>query len=436
MTIYSSMTASVAGLNANASRLAGISDNIANSSTFGYKRLETDFHSMVVNGGGLAGGKYTAGGVSTTTARRISDAGQIVGTSNAMDISIQGKGLLPVTERSAVGKSGPLPLSLMTTGSFRADEAGIMTTATGQVLMGWPLDPDGTLPPVTRDSNTPLRAIDIAHNQFAPNRTTEVNMGVNLPSFDTVAGSPGTPIELSVEYFGNIGQTESLTVTFTPTVPATGSSNEWVMSITDSASGGAVVGEYVLTFNSSAVDGGTLLAPVVTNVGNPYVAATGSMTLNVGGGDVEFNIGQTGVIDGITQLASSFAPTNLTKNGSPVGNLVGVEIDEGGIVSAIYDTGFNRAIYQVPLGNVPNVDGLIAMSNQTYKLSADSGPIYFWNPGDGPTGTTRGFSLEGSTTDIALELTNLIQTQRAYSSNAKVIQTVDEMLQETTNIKR
>ncbi len=34
------------------------------------------------------------------------------------------------------------------------------------------------------------------------------------------------------------------------------------------------------------------------------------------------------------------------------------------------------------------------------------------------------------------ELTNLIQTQRAYSSNAKVIQTVDEMLQETTNIKR
>ena len=39
-------------------------------------------------------------------------------------------------------------------------------------------------------------------------------------------------------------------------------------------------------------------------------------------------------------------------------------------------------------------------------------------------------------TDVAAELTNLIQTQRAYSSNAKVIQTVDEMLQETTNIKR
>jgi flagellar hook protein FlgE len=31
---------------------------------------------------------------------------------------------------------------------------------------------------------------------------------------------------------------------------------------------------------------------------------------------------------------------------------------------------------------------------------------------------------------------DMIQTQRAYSSNAKVIQTLDEMMQETTNIKR
>ena len=43
---------------------------------------------------------------------------------------------------------------------------------------------------------------------------------------------------------------------------------------------------------------------------------------------------------------------------------------------------------------------------------------------------------EESATDVAAELTQLIQTQRAYSSNAKVIQTVDEMLQETTNIIR
>ena len=56
--------------------------------------------------------------------------------------------------------------------------------------------------------------------------------------------------------------------------------------------------------------------------------------------------------------------------------------------------------------------------------------------GSGPTGSIQGFARENSTTDIANELTQLIQTQRAYSSNAKIIQTVDEMLQETTNLKR
>ena len=85
---------------------------------------------------------------------------------------------------------------------------------------------------------------------------------------------------------------------------------------------------------------------------------------------------------------------------------------------------------------MPSVNGLIAMDNQTYKVSPDSGPFYLWDAGDGPTGQVVGYAREASNTDVAAELTDLIQTQRAYSSNAKVIQTVDEMLQETTNIKR
>jgi len=71
-----------------------------------------------------------------------------------------------------------------------------------------------------------------------------------------------------------------------------------------------------------------------------------------------------------------------------------------------------------------------------FCLSPDSGPLYLWDAGNGPTGSVVGYAREESTSDIAQELTQLIQTQRAYSSNAKVIQTVDEMLQETTNIKR
>ena len=85
---------------------------------------------------------------------------------------------------------------------------------------------------------------------------------------------------------------------------------------------------------------------------------------------------------------------------------------------------------------MPNPNGLIALDNQTYKVSPDSGSFYLWDAGDGPTGAMVGYAREASNTDVAAELTDLIQTQRAYSSNAKVIQTVDEMLQETANLKR
>ena len=151
---------------------------------------------------------------------------------------------------------------------------------------------------------------------------------------------------------------------------------------------------------------------------------------------MKVSIGKLGDPNGLTQLSDTFAPTSITKDGSPVGNLTAVEVDENGFVLATYDTGFTRRLFQIPLVDVPNLNGLIALDNQTYEVSPNSGSFFLWDAGDGPTGSVVGYAREGSTTDVAAELTALIQTQRAYSSNAKVIQTVDEMLQETTNIKR
>ena len=130
------------------------------------------------------------------------------------------------------------------------------------------------------------------------------------------------------------------------------------------------------------------------------------------------------------------APTQITKDGSPVGNMISVDVDQNGFVQATFDIGITRTVYQIPLVDLPNPNGLQALDNQTYQTTRDSGSFFLWDAADGPTGDIIGFALEESATDVAGELTQLIQTQRAYSSNAKVIQTVDEMLQETTNIKR
>ena len=86
--------------------------------------------------------------------------------------------------------------------------------------------------------------------------------------------------------------------------------------------------------------------------------------------------------------------------------------------------------------SLPNPNGMVALDQQTYLPSPQSGSYFLWDAGDGPTGDIVAFAREESTTDVAGELTAMIETQRAYTSNAKVIQTVDEMLQETANIKR
>ncbi len=431
MTISSSLNAGVAALKANANRLATISDNIANSSTYGYKRVETDFHSMVTAG---EGGAYSAGGVRTTTQRLIDQRGSLVTTDNSTDLAVRDRGMIPVMQSSQIG-SGTTEMLLATTGSFRADPNGYLVTESGLVLLGWPAAADGSIPSVPRDTPAALQPVQLSVNQLSGSPTTEMNLRMNLPATATDAGAAGDTQPLSVEYFDNLGKSESVDIELVPTVPATGSSNEWTMILRDSASGGATIGEYTLTFTDSRTAGGTL-ASVTAVTGGAYDPATGSFLVNVAGGPMEINIGEIGDANGITQLSDTFAPVSITRDGAAVGTMTSVEIDENGYVYAFYDTGVSRRMYQIPLADVPNPNGLTALDSQTYAPSRDSGTFFLWNAGDGPTGDLISFAREESTTDVATELTSMIQTQRAYSSSAKVIQTVDEMLQETTNIKR
>ncbi|MEM9968419.1 MAG: flagellar hook-basal body complex protein [Pseudomonadota bacterium] len=436
MTISSSLNAGVAGLNANATRLASISDNIANASTPGYKRVDTDFNSVVISS---LGGSYSAGGVRAVSERLIDQRGPLVSTSNATDLAVRGRGFLPVGQTSEieVSATGDTPMLLTTTGSFRTDAEGYLRTNTGLVLLGWPAAADGSIPSYPRDTADGLEPVQINVNQFSGEPTTTITMGINLPATETEAGSSGDPQDLSIEYYDNLGTSENLNITFSPTVPATGSSNTWTMTIRDSATGTAIIGEYELEFADSRTAGGTLLnVTQLSTTGSLYNPTEGTIIVNVDGGPMELDIGRIGESDGLTQLSDSFAPLSIIKDGSPVGNMTSVEVDSNGYVYAYFDTGITRTIYQVPLVDLPNPNGMVALDQQTYRPSVDSGTFFLWDASDGPTGDVLSFTIEESTTDVAGELTSMIQTQRAYSSNAKVIQTVDEMLQETTNIKR
>jgi len=434
MGITSSLNAGVAGLAVNAVRLATISDNIANSQTVGYKRADAEFADLVLQ---QQSGAYSAGGVRALTFRDAGAQGALITTSNSTDISISGRGMLPVTDvAGAFSASGDRELLLTATGSFFTDENGLLRTQSGLFLLGWPADSSGDVGSPVRDSGASLEPVRVNLNQFSASPTSEIRLGLNLPASDTVAGASGAPYTLPIEYFDNLGRTQTLSLSFTPTVPATGASNAWTVSITDNAGDPLTpIASFGVTFDTTAAAGGSV-ASVTAGAGATYDPATGDITVTTANGPLSINIGSPGGGSPLTQLSATFAPLAVTKDGAPIGNLSTIEIDQAGKLIAVFDTGFRRTLYQIPVANVPNFRGLNAVGNQAFAVSQDSGDVFFWDAGDGPVGETLGFSLSQSTTDIASELTNLIQTQRAYSSNAKIIQTVDEMLQEPTDIIR
>lgn len=434
MTISSSLNAGVAGLNVNSTRLATISDNIANSATYGYKRSQAEFSSMVLKQTSSA---YAAGGVRVETFKNVAATGSLVSTGNATDIAVSGRGLVPVTNTNGVTAT-PVdrPLMLVPTGSFVADEDGNLRTQSGHFLLGWPADGNGDIGAVSRSSGANLEPVNISTSQFTASPTSNMEIGINLPADETQAGAAGQSYTLPIEYYDNLGRAHTVSFNFTPVVAATGSSNQWTVEIFDSAGDPALsIGDLALEFNEGATTPGRL-ADVAASNGATYDPATGIVSIALSHGPVEVFIGRENVDEGMTQLSAAYSPTAVNRDGAPIGDLQSVAIDEKGFLQAVYDTGFRRTLYQIPVGDVPNLNGMNAENGQAYTVSADSGDLYLWDAGSGPVGTIEGYALMESTTDIASELTDLIETQRAYSSNAKIVQTVDEMLQETTNLKR
>ena len=443
MSLSSGLNAGVAGLSVNSTRLAVISDNIANSNTNGYRRTDVDFSSLVTAG---SGGAFSAGGVRVSTFRDVATSGTLITSNQSTDIAVAGEGLLPVTPLTSVeDPASQRPFQMVATGSFRQNADGYLVTPGGLVLQGWPTDATGnTLGSIVRDSPTSLEPVRLSAFLTAADSTTKIELGVNLPAEETASTATGVTISSPIEYFDALGIKHQLQIDYTPVIPATGLSNQWNVAFTDSASG--LVADFDMTFDGSRNSPGSLLTatPSGANPVDPQGAGTtavfdpttGSITIHVLDGPIEVQIASNATGTGLSQLAAPFTPNGLSKNGAPAGNLASLEIDSSGILAGVYDTGQRRSLFQVPLATVPNPNGLDAINNQAFEISGDSGDVFFFDAGEGPAGEISGFALQQSTVDVASELTNMIVTQRAFSSNATVIRTVDEMLQETTTLKR
>lgn len=450
MSLSASLNAGVQGLAVNSTRLSAISDNIVNANTNGYKRTVTEFADVVIDGSNNA--RYTAGGVKSYIKRDINAVSTLEATNNATDVAISGNGFIAVSQTLDPAGFNPQTdsVQLAITGSFQEDAEGFLKNANGDYLLGWPLNPDGTTvvaqPSRTSFSNLePINARIIKSNAVA---TENIKLSGPLPASATEVGADATlEIIHTEEYFDTIGSTNQLTYTLTPTVPVSGTSNEWTLDITDSATtaNAGLVGSFTVTFNDATdANPGTIasVVPVVVG-GNPLASATfdattGEITLQTASSPLRTFIGVPNENNGLSQTGSlDVANIRLDfKDGAGYGEYKGIKIDEKGIVRTYFTNDQSRPIYQLPVITVANPNGLDPVGSQSYSITREAGSLTLSNSGTQLAGKVMGFALTKSSVDVAQELTQLIETQRAYSSNAKIIQTVDEMLQETTNLKR
>jgi flagellar hook protein FlgE len=138
----------------------------------------------------------------------------------------------------------------------------------------------------------------------------------------------------------------------------------------------------------------------------------------------------------LTQYADASTVNSVTPNGASVGTVVGVDVSEDGIVSAIFDNSQVRQIAKIGIATFPNADGLKAISGNAYLASLPAGQMVIKEAGLGGAGKVSPSSLESSTVDLSSEFTGLISTQKAYSASSKIITTADQMLDELINIIR
>jgi hypothetical protein len=114
-------------MNAQANRLSTVAENIANSSTVGYKRASTEFSSMILPS---SSGNYNSGGVQTQVRYSISAQGAFTNTASASDLAISGGGFFIV--QGANGQE-----YLTRAGAFVPDSQGNLVNAAGFKLMGY-----------------------------------------------------------------------------------------------------------------------------------------------------------------------------------------------------------------------------------------------------------------------------------------------------------
>jgi flagellar hook protein FlgE len=425
MALFGALSTGRSGLTNSGAALSVIGNNIANVSTVGFKASRTEFADLISAEAGGEIGKIGLG-ARIGAVRTLFGQGAIESTGRSLDLGIQGDGFFVIGDGEG---------QLYTrAGNFQILEDQTIANLIGNPLMGFPIDALG-------QPTGSLQAISLAGIASEAAPTTTVRLGGNLQAdatIDPAAFNTVTPtftnafdasnFPTSVRVYDSLGASHQMSVFFKKTA-----ANAWSVHMgVDAGETGGTAGNLQLlngaggtiTFNpDGTIAGSSGLSGTVTFSG----AAAQTVTLD---------LGQPGTLDGMTQFASSFGVSSVVQDGFGSGGLASVNVDPNGIMSATFDNGQSRALFQVAIARFGAPEGLAPSGNQLYRATIASGDAAIGVPGAQGNGTIVSSALEQSNVSIAQEFIDMISTQRAFQASARVITASDTLLGDLINIIR
>ncbi len=257
--------------------------------------------------------------------------------------------------------------------------------------------------------------------------------GVTITSSDTGL-TPGTATivtadtekSTSITVFDSLGGTHTMLTNFIKS----NEPNKWYWQV--SMGGGETIqsgGTGTVTFNND----GSLLRW-------QYDGGADHLTFDPNNGagqsQVDLYAGDSGEFNGLTGFSNTETVAAINQDGYGMGILDKISIDPTGLIIGIFSNGVSRNLAQIELADFNNEQGLLKAGESLYQTSANSGEGIEGIAGETVAATISSGALESANVDLAQEFTNMIIAQRGFQSNARVITTSDNMLDELVNLKR
>jgi flagellar hook protein FlgE len=435
MSLFGAMNTAISGLSSQSSAFGNISDNVANSQTVGYKRIDTNFIDYLTTS---TAAHNDPGAVVATPDYVNNVQGAVTQTDNPLGLVITGQGFFAVSQQNGEVNNIPTfsPQQFYTrAGDFQMDKNGFLVNSAGNYLNGWPVD----ITTGTVNQNT-LKPIQVTQTVYNPVATSSVTLSANLPA------TPATsPTQSDIDVYDALGKMHTITLNWVQSSP-----DNWTVQVASPDDiTAADRGTADVSFGANGVPAGTIgnLSADPNNPGSiqtssyaANTAATVTFNSDFGTGSaqtIQLNIGTFGQTNGVTQYAgSTFDLRGVTQNGVPPGAFSSVSTQSNGNIVINYDNGQSRVIAQVPVITFNDPNGLQRQNGQAFTASADSGAPLAESAGTNGAGTLVTESVESSNVDIATEFTKLIVAQQAYSANTKMVTTASQMLQQTIDMKQ